>query len=159
MQMKIIFTAILSDSRGILSLGTGCESGPPPFTGPRTLQADRGGAARGGRPRHSTTARSCSTATARPVTATKAAATAAAARNLDPKPRDFRDREFLYAAAGAGQLPTDSDLRNTIREGVTTRGMPAWAGMRGEDLDALVSYIKTFSPRWQPDAAPSKPET
>ncbi len=78
-----------------------------------------------------------------------------AARNLDPKPRDFRAAHFLYASAGEGELPTDRELKATIRNGVTTRGMPAWGGLRDPDLDALVSYIKTFSPRWQPPPAPA----
>ena len=82
-----------------------------------------------------------------------------AARSLDPKPRDFRTAEFLYVATGEGSLPSDADLKGTIRNGVVSRGMPAWNGMQEADLDALVSYIKTFSPRWQPDADPSKPQT
>nr|WP_293172032.1 cytochrome c [Nannocystis sp.] len=80
-----------------------------------------------------------------------------AARNLDPKPRDFRAAHFLYASAGEGELPADRELKATIRNGVTTRGMPAWAGLRDPDLDALVSYIKTFSARWQSNPAAAAP--
>ncbi len=73
-----------------------------------------------------------------------------AARNLEP--RDFRVAQFLYKTTPGDDLPTDRDLARTIREGKVDKGMPAWVGLRDEDVDALVSYIKTFSPRWRSDA-------
>jgi mono/diheme cytochrome c family protein len=159
MWLKIIITATVGFVSLVgLAFGSGCEPATQPFTGPRTLKRigesplDVGAETLNhGQKLFNRYCATCHGYEGR--------GDGGGARNLDPKPRDFQTAEFLYASAGAGQLPTDSDLRNTIREGVTTRGMPAWAGMRGEDLDALVSYIKTFSPRWQPDAAPSKPET
>jgi mono/diheme cytochrome c family protein len=157
MRLKVIFTASVGFA-GVLSLGTGCDSGPPPFTGPRTLKRMKEAPIEVGAEtlNHGQKLfnRYCAT-----CHGYEGRGDGGGARNLDPKPRDFQAAEFLYASAGKGELPTDSDLRNTIREGVTTRGMPAWSGMRVEDLDALVSYIKTFSLRWVPDAAPSKPET
>ncbi len=138
----------------LLTLGTACESGPPPFTGPRTLlrvgetpveiSAD---VLNQGQKLFNRYCGSCH--------GYEGKGDGSAARRLDPKPRDFQAAQFLYASAGEGQLPTDSDLKNTIRHGVTARGMPAWGGMQEADLDALVSYIKTFSPRWQPDAQPA----
>lgn len=70
-----------------------------------------------------------------------------AARNLQA--RDFRAAQFLYKSTPGDELPTDADLAATIRKGRTDKGMPAWAGLRPEDIAALVSYIKTFSPRWR----------
>lgn len=157
MWLKIIFTATVGLA-GLLAFGTGCESGPPPFTGPRTLvrvgEAPLEVGAEALNHGQKLYGRYCAT-----CHGYEGRGDGGGARNLDPKPRDFQAADFLYASAGRGELPTDSDLRNTIREGVTGRGMPAWSGLRTDDLDALVSYIKTFSPRWQADAAAPKPST
>jgi mono/diheme cytochrome c family protein len=137
-----------------LSLGTACESGPPPFTGPRTLR--RAGEApieapadqlNHGQKLFNRYCASCH--------GYEGGGDGPAARKLDPRPRDFRAAPFLYLATGDGTLPSDADLKGTIRNGVVSRGMPAWKGMQDADLDALVSYIKTFSPRWQLDPPPS----
>jgi mono/diheme cytochrome c family protein len=151
--MKIIIRTLAVGLWG-LSFGTGCEGGPPPFTGPRTLL--RAGQAplevpadtlNHGMKLFNRYCASCH--------GYEGGGDGSAARNLDPKPRDFRAEQFLYMSTGDGALPSDSDLKATIRNGVTSRGMPAWGGMQEADLDALVSYIKTFSPRWQaPAAAP-----
>jgi mono/diheme cytochrome c family protein len=155
--MKIKFNNIVL-TLGILSFGAACgESGPPPFTAGRTLQ--RVGEAplevsadqlNHGLQLFNRYCASCH--------GYDGGGAGPAARNLDPKPRDFRAAQFLYGSAvGEGGLPTDRELKATIRDGVTSRGMPAWAGLRAEDVDALVSYIKTFSPRWQATAAPPAP--
>lgn len=152
--MKIKFNNI-GAALCLLSLGSACgESGPPPFTAGRTLQ--RVGAApvevsadelNHGLQLFNRYCASCH--------GYDGGGAGPAARNLDPKPRDFRAAHFLYGSAGEGELPADRDLKATIRNGVTARGMPAWGGMRDADLDALVSYIKTFSPRWQAAPAPA----
>ncbi len=155
--MKIKFNNIVL-TLGILSFGSACgESGPPPFTAGRTLQ--RVGEAslevsadqlNHGLQLFNRYCASCH--------GYDGGGAGPAARNLDPKPRDFRAAQFLYGSAvGEGGLPTDRELKATIRDGVTSRGMPAWAGLRAEDVDALVSYIKTFSPRWQAAPAPPAP--
>lgn len=64
-------------------------------------------------------------------------------------PRDFRQANFLYQSTPKGQLPLDGDLKRTIRRGVIERGMPGWISMTEEELDAVVQFIKTFSPKWQ----------
>ncbi len=138
----------------LLSFGTACDSGPPPFTAPRTLlrtgqtpvevSADTLNA---GQKLFNRYCASCH--------GYEGGGDGPSARSLDPKPRDFRAALFLYSAGGEGSLPTDAELVHTIQHGVVKRGMPAWKGMNAVDLDALVSYIKTFSPRWQPDAGAS----
>lgn len=156
MAMKVILIAAVGVA-GLLSFGTGCEGGPPPFTGPRTLtrvgeaplEVDVATLNHG----QKLFVRYCAT-----CHGYEGRGDGGGARNLDPKPRDFQAAEFLYGTGGPGELPTDADLRRTIRQGVTARGMPAWAGLREEDLGALVSYIKTFSPRWQPVAAAAEPQ-
>ena len=73
-----------------------------------------------------------------------------AVRNLQA--RDFRLARFLYKSTPGDDLPTDTALAATIRNGKVDNGMPAWVGLRDEDVQALVSYIKTFSPRWRGEA-------
>lgn len=70
-----------------------------------------------------------------------------AARNLEPRPRDFAVADFKYSAAG--KLPTDQEIAHTVRAGVPGTGMPAWPNLSADELEAVIQYIKTFSPRWQ----------
>ena len=70
-----------------------------------------------------------------------------AARNLDA--RDFRTGVFLYKSTPGDALPADADLAATIKRGKLDKGMPAWGGLHDSDVQAVVSYIKTFSPRWR----------
>jgi mono/diheme cytochrome c family protein len=149
-RMKVIFNA--TAALLFLSFGPACESGPPPFTGPRTLLRIGEPALvvpaetlNHGQKLYNRYCASCH--------GYEGGGDGPAARNLTPKPRDFRAADFLYTTTGEGNLPSDADLRATIREGVTPRGMPAWPGFQVADADALVSYIKTFSPRWQAAAA------
>lgn len=72
-----------------------------------------------------------------------------AAGSLRAKPRDFRTGDFAHKSTPGDELPTHEDLREVITKGVPERGMPGWAGLRPEHLDAIAHYIKTFSPRWQ----------
>lgn len=151
--MKVIFTDLAAVFL-CMSLGTACEGGPPPFTAGRTLLRVGEGPVEvpvdvlnHGQVLFHRYCASCHGYEGR--------GDGPAARNLEIKPRDFQAAQFLYGSAGADELPADRDLKRTIRTGVTARGMPAWGGMQDADLDALVSYIKTFSPRWQP--APMAP--
>jgi mono/diheme cytochrome c family protein len=72
-----------------------------------------------------------------------------AANALTTKPRDFREADFKYVAAGEGNLPTDADLDLTIRKGRLETGMPAWNGLVESDRHAVIQFIKTLSPRWR----------
>ena len=74
-----------------------------------------------------------------------------AARSLATKPRDFRQADFKYKSTDGDALPTDEDLLGTVLNGRVDTGMPAWNGLTPEDRQAVVQYIKTFSPRWQDD--------
>lgn len=72
-----------------------------------------------------------------------------AARHMSPGPRDFRTGIFVHTSSQGEVLPTDAELRRVIKKGVLDRGMPAWGALRDEDINAVVAYIKTFSPRWR----------
>lgn len=71
---------------------------------------------------------------------------------LAEPPRDFRTADFRYKSTPGGELPTDTDLALTIREGRVENGMPSWRTLTAEDQHAVIQYIKTFSPRWQAPA-------
>lgn len=68
---------------------------------------------------------------------------------IDPKPRDFVGATFKCRSTPTGTLPTDQDLIHTLQRGVQASGMPPWLALSDENRVDLVTYIKTFSPRWQ----------
>jgi cytochrome c oxidase cbb3-type subunit 2 len=68
---------------------------------------------------------------------------------LDPRPRDFRLGAFKFRTTPSGSLPTDGDLYRTLTRGVRFTAMPTWHELPEKDRIAVVSYIKTFSPRWK----------
>lgn len=73
----------------------------------------------------------------------------AAAGFLYPRPRNFQAGNFKFSSTRAGKLPTDEDLKRTIRQGLKGSAMPDWPLLPEQTVDALVAYIKTFSPKWQ----------
>ena len=79
------------------------------------------------------------------------------ARGLNPPPRDLNLGVYKFAAVAAGQLPNDADLRRIISRGLHGTAMLAW-DLRAVELDDVVAYIKTFSPRWQTET-PGEPIT
>lgn len=70
------------------------------------------------------------------------------ARGLQPPPRDLRLGVYKFAAVAAGQLPNDADFRRIISGGLHGTAMLAW-DVPPAQLEDLIQYIKTFSPRWQ----------
>lgn len=82
------------------------------------------------------------------------------ARALERPPRDLTLGEYTHHR-GPGALPSDADLRATVRFGLPGTGMPAWPSLDDADLDAVVQYIKAFSPRWRapPLSAPTGAQT
>ena len=67
--------------------------------------------------------------------------------NLDPRPRDFTSGLFKYRTSSYREvLPFDRDLFQTISEGLTGTGMPAWKGKLSEkDIWDAIAYIKIFA--------------
>jgi mono/diheme cytochrome c family protein len=68
---------------------------------------------------------------------------------IDPKPRDFTLATFKCRSTPSGTLPTDDDLYRTIKRGLVNSNMPSWKPLLDSDVEGLVQYIKTFSPRWK----------
>ncbi len=69
------------------------------------------------------------------------------------KPRDFRQGIFKFRSTPTGSLPTDGDLFQTISMGLRGTGMIAQNHLREAERRAVVEYLKTFSGRFQEQAA------
>ena len=80
-----------------------------------------------------------------------------AAYGLNPKPRDLTSGVFKFRSTPSGFLPTDSDLRRVIRQGVPGSSMPGFPLIPEPDVDALTLYLKTFSEKWQNPEAFASP--
>ena len=63
------------------------------------------------------------------------------ARMMSPRPRDFRKGKFRLTTT-QNQIPTDDDLRRAITHGIPGSTMPAWSQLTGDELDALVAFIR-----------------
>jgi mono/diheme cytochrome c family protein len=74
------------------------------------------------------------------------------AAGLQPPPRDLRLGVYKFGAVAAGQLPTDADFVRIIRGGLHGTGMQAWDVLPAE-IDDLIQYVKSFSPRWLTETA------
>lgn len=66
-----------------------------------------------------------------------------------PLPRDFGAGVFKYRSTPSGSLPTNDDLVRTVREGIADTAMPAFTALPERDVQAVIAYVKTFSPRWR----------
>lgn len=71
-----------------------------------------------------------------------------AAGFLRPRPRNFQRASFKFSSTRAGRLPTDNDLKRSIRQGLRGTAMPDWPLLSEHTVEGLVAYIKTFSPKW-----------
>ncbi len=65
----------------------------------------------------------------------------------DPYPRDFRHGVFKWKRTVRGAKPTKQDLRDLLTRGVPGTGMPSFALLSPDDLDALVDYVIYLSVR------------
>jgi mono/diheme cytochrome c family protein len=75
-----------------------------------------------------------------------------AASMLNPRPRDLTSGRFKIRSTESGSLPTDADLIRTVRRGMFGSAMPAWDKLLpDDDLRAVVSYVKSMSPRFGSD--------
>ena len=69
-------------------------------------------------------------------------------------PRDFTKGVYKFRSTGSGQLPTDEDLKNAIAHGLPGSGMVPQDQLTDEELSAVISHIKAFSPRFATSSAP-----
>lgn len=80
-----------------------------------------------------------------------------AAKGLVPPPRNFTAEQvlFKFGSVPAGELPTDDDLKRIVKNGLHGTAMLKWE-VHDSRLEAILQYIKTFSPRWV-DNEPGEP--
>lgn len=68
---------------------------------------------------------------------------------LKPKPRDFTTGKYKFRSTPTGQLPTDEDLRRSIRDGMPYTGMPGWPNFSNREVEEIIAYLKTFYPGFE----------
>lgn len=69
------------------------------------------------------------------------------ATTFDPYPRDYRRGTFKYTTTRADAKPLRSDLERTLLRGIPGTGMPSFAELPSEQLDALIEYVIYLSLR------------
>ncbi|MFK5924635.1 MAG: c-type cytochrome [Verrucomicrobiota bacterium] len=69
--------------------------------------------------------------------------------NLSAKPRDFRVGVFKFRSTPYGKLPTNDDLRRTIRNGISGTAMPFFKKLTDADVNGLIVYLQSLSKRWK----------
>ena len=86
------------------------------------------------------------------------------APTLIPRPRSFREGMFKFRTTPFGSLPTDDDLRHTIKYGLSGTAMGMFGHLGDDEVTSLIVYVKSFSRRWrkeenyaEPLAFPEKP--
>ena len=66
-----------------------------------------------------------------------------------PRPRDFTRPEYKIRSTRWAQLPTDEDLFRVVSRGLPDTPMQGWERILSQqDIRQLVSYVKSFSPRF-----------
>jgi mono/diheme cytochrome c family protein len=78
-----------------------------------------------------------------------------AAPGMRPPPRDFTQGLFKFAGVPAGGLPHDDDLAALVKNGLDGTPMLPW-DVTERERQAIVQYLKTFSPRWKEEAPSPK---
>jgi mono/diheme cytochrome c family protein len=68
-----------------------------------------------------------------------------ATAHLRPTPRDFTSSIFKFRTTASGELPTDNDIKRSIREGMPYTAMPPWPSLSEAEVTNLMYYIKTFA--------------
>ena len=71
------------------------------------------------------------------------------APTLVPRPRSFREGMFKFRTTPFGTLPTEDDLRHTIKHGLTGTAMGMFSQLTDEDVTNVIEYVKSFSRRWR----------
>ena len=73
-------------------------------------------------------------------------------QGMVPAPRNLKLGMYKFGSTALGEMPTDADFKRIIRQGLNGTAMLPW-DISEERLDAVIQYIKTFSPKWQTEKA------
>lgn len=76
---------------------------------------------------------------------------------LLPEPRDFTSGKYKFRSTPFGALPTEADLRRSIRVGLPGTGMPGFPELSEREVTDVIHYLKTFSADWQDPNAYAEP--
>ena len=80
-------------------------------------------------------------------------------KGINPTPRSFREGMFKFRTTPWDKLPTDDDLRRTIKGGLTNTAMGMFSTLNDHEVDAVIAYVKSFSRRWRRDENYADPLT
>ena len=64
-------------------------------------------------------------------------------------PWDFTQGVFRFRTTPSGCLPDDKDLLGIITNGIPISLMPSYMHIPLEERNAIITYLKTFSDRWE----------
>lgn len=70
------------------------------------------------------------------------------AASMQPRPADLTTGEYPRLGATGGELPSDDALRRIVVDGIEGTGMRP-QHVEGENLEAVVQYVKTLAPVWR----------
>jgi DMSO reductase family type II enzyme heme b subunit len=79
-----------------------------------------------------------------------------AAELMYPRPRDFSLGLFKYKTTPGVLPPSDEDLFNTIKHGLSATAMPGWSSLISDDqIESLIPVLKGFdmTATWSPEDA------
>lgn len=79
------------------------------------------------------------------------------AEGLTDKPRNFRAGIFKFRTTPFGKLPTESDLRRTIRSGISGTAMPTFQKLTDSEVDSVIVYLTHLSRTWDDEALHAAP--
>ena len=81
-----------------------------------------------------------------------------AAARFSVVPRDLTQAQYRFRSTASGRLPTDADLRRSIASGLGGTGMVPQDHLSEPELDAVIAFVKSLSPRFaaEPAAQPMK---
>ena len=69
-----------------------------------------------------------------------------------PPPNDLRTAGYKFRSTPTGKLPTDADILRVLRQGVLGTTMPSYPWMPEEDMETLLSFLKSVAPAWRDPA-------
>jgi mono/diheme cytochrome c family protein len=72
-----------------------------------------------------------------------------------PRPRDFTRAQYQIRTTAPEALASDADILRIIDDGMPGTAMPGWRGrLSRSEREALVDYLKSFSPFFAGEASP-----
>ncbi len=77
------------------------------------------------------------------------------AADLDPRPTNLAAGVYKFRSTASGALPTDADLFRILSVGVPGTAMSDFQDLSVSQRQALVSYLKTLSSRFNDESPPS----